>query len=483
MKLTIGLGFLFLFMQTNELFAQLVGEQHLEVETRSYSSTEGYLPFWLWANQKGMIDEQGKFHQLSLLKYVGAISDTSHQLKLSYGVSVVSDVSAGLRTTPTSATSAGSATGLQLNEVFFSIAYKKVLLKIGEQAVETQLNGLSTTNGDFNYSNNSRPYLSLLLGTNGFIHLFKDFSFSAVYEEALIRDQYEYIKNPNLHHKNLFLRWGNPEKLRITAGMDDYAWWGGTSPDPEYGKLPTGFGYYLRVIMCRPGGPTANWTERENAAGNHLGQWKLTIEKEIDNHSFSFYLMHPIEDRSGIKWQNYQDNLYGMFWENKQKRTLISSALVEFYFTRNQNVHPTNSITYPSGQWAINYFNHYIYTSGFTYKGNVIGAPLFYPVVYDSAGKIIGIANTRFYAFHGGIDGSILPRDHYKFLVTYSLNSGIWNSYPNKLKRISSLFEYSYSWNTSIGINCGLAHDFTSQGGVSKQVLGGYVGVNWKILP
>jgi len=234
--------------------------------------------------------------------------------------------------------------------------------------------------------------------------------------------------------------------------------------------------------MCRPGGPTAPWTERENAAGNHLGQWKLSLEKEIDNQSFIFYLMHPVEDRSGIKWQNYQDNLYGLFWKNKQKQALISSALVEFYFTRNQNVHPTNSIIPPEGQGAINYFNHGVYLSGFTYKGNVIGAPLFYPVMYDSNGKVMGIANTRFYAFHGGVAGSIFPWDHYKLLLTYSMNSGIWNSYINRLKRLSSLFEYSYSCNRHIGVNCDLAHDFTSQGGSQKQVLGGYVGVNWKII-
>ena len=448
----------------NELYSQAVSEQHLEVETRSYSSTKGYFPFWLWANQKGMIAEQGKFHQLSLLKYTGAITDTAHQLKLSYGVTVVSD-------------------GFQLNEAFFSIAYKKVLLKIGEQAAETQLNGLSATNGDFDYSNNSRPYPSLLLGTNGFIHLFKNFSFSAVYEEALIRDQYEYIKNPNLHHKNIFLRWGDPEKLRITAGMDDYAWWGGASPDPQYGKLPTGFSDYLRVIQCQPGGPNAPLTEKDNAAGNHLGQWKLTIEKEIDNQSFAFYLMHPVEDRSGIKWRNYQDNLYGMFWENKKKQSLISSALVEFYFTRNQNVHPTNLIIPPHDQWPTNYFNHEVYISGFTYKGKVIGAPLLYPVVYDMNGKVIGIANNRFYAFHGGVGGSIFPGDRYKLLLTYSMNSGIWNSYINRLKRISSLFEYAWSFNRNLGVNCGVAHDFTIQGRVYKHVVGGYVGVNWKIMP
>ena len=65
MKLAIYFSLFFLFIQMNELYAQVVSEQHLEVETRIYSSTKSYLPFWLWANQKGMIADQGKFHQLS----------------------------------------------------------------------------------------------------------------------------------------------------------------------------------------------------------------------------------------------------------------------------------------------------------------------------------------------------------------------------------------------------------------------------------
>ncbi len=480
LKLSICLVYLVILIPSNTLFAQTTSEQHLDFETRSYFSSQNYLPFWLWANQKGIIQEQGKYHQTSILKFEGSASNISHKLKLNYGVSLVSDLSA-----PSTS---------QINEAFLSVGYKKVFLKIGEQATQTELGGLSATNGDFYYSNNSRPYPSIQFGTNGFLPLFKNVSFSAIYEEALIRDQFEYIKNPNLHHKNLFVRWDNHKSLKVTLGMDDYAWWGGTSPNPAYGKLPYGFSDYLRVIMCRSGGPNAPETERDNAAGNHLGQYKLTIEKEIANQSFLFYLCHPIEDRSGIKWQNYPDNLYGLSWTKKQEQSLISSALLEFYFTRNQNVHPTNSIIPPAGQWPVDYFNHYVYISGYTYKGNVIGVPLFYPVIHDANGKVVGIANTRFYAFHGGFSGNIIPNDHYKVMLTYSVNSGIWNSYPNKLKRLSALFEYNYSLNKKIGINCGLAHDYSNQrkddkndythpGNTSKQVLGGYFGICWRLIP
>ena len=476
MKLSIFLIFSLIFIQTNDLLAQMTNEQHLELEAHSYSSSQDDLPFWLWANQKGRISEHGKYHQLGLLNFDGALSDTTHHLKVMYGISLVADVTS-------KSSSPGTSGGEQLNEAFLSIAYKKILLKIGEKATETQLESLSATNGDFYYSNNSRPYPSLLLGTNGFTQLFKNFSFSAVYEEALIRDQFEFIKNPNLHHKNLYLRWGISEKLRITAGLDDYAWWGGTSSIPEHGRLPTGFKDYLRVVLCQPGRANSYKAERDNAAGNHLGQWKLTIEKEIYNQSFLFYLCHPVEERSGNKWQNYPDNLYGLFWKKKQKQSLISSVLIEFYFTRNQNMPSSNSASGIGGSGPVNYFNHFIYFSGFTYKGNVIGVPLFYPVLYDDNGKIIAIANTRFYAFHGGIGGSIVPSDHYKLLVTYSMNSGRWlNPYPSRLMRLSSLFEYTYSCNTHLGVNFGLAHDYIHQGTDNKQVLGGYIGVGWKFF-
>ena len=301
LKLSTCLFYIILLIQPANLFAQAVSERHWEIEIRSYSSSQDDLPFWLWANQKGMVGQQEKYHHFCMMKYEGTVSDTAHELKLSYGVLLTSD----LTTRSTS----------QINEAFLSIGYKKVLFKIGEQAAKTEMAGLSATNGDFCYSNNSRPYPSVLLGTNGFVKLFKNVSFSALYEEALIRDQYEYIKNPNLHHKNLFFRWGNPKKLRITAGMDDYAWWGGTSPNPVYGKLPSGFSDYLNVIMCRSRGSNAPETERDQVAGNHLGQYKLTIEKEIANQSLLFYVCHPIEDHSSVKWQNYPDNLYGLFWK------------------------------------------------------------------------------------------------------------------------------------------------------------------------
>lgn len=91
-KLSIYLVCTIILIFSNNLFAQTVSEQHLEFEIRSYSSSQDHLPFWIWANQKGMVGQQEQYHHFCLLKYEGFISDTVHKLKLNYGVSLVSDL-------------------------------------------------------------------------------------------------------------------------------------------------------------------------------------------------------------------------------------------------------------------------------------------------------------------------------------------------------------------------------------------------------
>ena len=91
-----------------------------------------------------------------------------------------------------------------------------------------------------------------------------------------------------------------------------------------------------------------------------------------------------------------------------------------------------------------NYYNHYIYQSGWTNNGRVIGNPLF------TLGKNIGrysngvyIINNRLKAHHFGFLGSIFEKINYKILFTYSENFG---TYPdedyfksnNKLYRFQS---------------------------------------------
>ena len=75
-----------------------------------------------------------------------------------------------------------------------------------------------------------------------------------------------------------------------------------------------------------------------------------------------------------------------------------------------------------------NYYNHYIYQSGWTNNGRVIGNPLF------TMGSNIGrysngeyIINNRLKAHHFGFLGSISDKINYKILFTYSENFGTYS--------------------------------------------------------
>ena len=77
-----------------------------------------------------------------------------------------------------------------------------------------------------------------------------------------------------------------------------------------------------------------------------------------------------------------------------------------------------------------NYFNHYIYQSGWTYNNRMIGNPLF--TVGKNPGRYsdgIYIINNRIKAHHFGLAGKIRHNANYRILFTYSKNYG---TYPDK---------------------------------------------------
>ena len=105
-----------------------------------------------------------------------------------------------------------------------------------------------------------------------------------------------------------------------------------------------------------------------------------------------------------------------------------------------------------------NYYNHYIYQSGWTYSGRVIGNPLFTlgsnPGHYNDR---IYIVNNRLIAHHIGLSGDFSPQIKYKLLATFSKNYGIYYDqdrfkrlnnpykYDGGIKQISALLEFNFT--------------------------------------
>ena len=241
-------------------------------------------------------------------------------------------------------------------------------------------------------------------------------------------DDVRFVDNTNLHHKSLHLKSTLSPTLEVITGIDHYAQWGGTSP--EYGPQPSSFKDYIKILFGAEGGGSATLNDQFNALGNHLGAYLLQVNYKGQNANYIFYYSHPFEDTSGREMANWQDGLYGVFVDFKKEKSIVSSLLLEFTYTRDMSASGylsggTVQNTISAGD---NYFNNGIYKSGWTYHGNSIGSPYFTPKPEDEEGITRGVivGDNRFAAFNIGANGYVknLP---YKVLLSHTTYYGYFN--------------------------------------------------------
>jgi len=60
---------------------------------------------------------------------------------------------------------------------------------------------------------------------------------AGLYEDGVLNDR-RAVRKAKLHHKNLFLQYGNPQKLQFTFGIDHFVFWGGYTPDEDFPENP-----------------------------------------------------------------------------------------------------------------------------------------------------------------------------------------------------------------------------------------------------
>lgn len=173
--------------------------------------------------------------------------------------------------------------------------------------------------------------------------------------------------NTYLHQKSLWIRFGKPKNsIRFFSGFSDNALWG-----DEY-KLHSSFNLskaqrYWSVISGKV------W--ENSKVGNHLGTIDARIEIETKRYIISTYRQFFYD--VGALWHlaNVSDGLMGLTIEDKQnnKSFILKKVLFEFLYTKNQGGEEWSKPT-PTGNE--NYYNHYIYNYGWSYKGQALGIPL-----------------------------------------------------------------------------------------------------------
>lgn len=397
-----------------------------DVSLYGSGATHG-LPFWAGTNRRGLVPENlstGKSRNITgygsnrggmagfMTAGAGMAYMTRPEIVISAGLSV-----AGYGV-------ADSWKGM-IDRLYFGLSWKKLHLDIGMKDRSQDYNGLSLTGGDLAYSGNARNFPGYNLSTD-FIYLpwtKKIIGFKANFADYMMIDK-RYTDKALLHNEALFLKITPVECISLTLGLEMWSQWSGTSP--KYGKQPSSFNDYLKILFGKSGGDDATKSDQINALGNHLGRELIRIDWNAGNFTLTFQHDIPFEDKSGMRFLNFPDGVNTLNFSFRNRDRWVTDILLEYVYTKWQSGPHHNDPDNPEIVLGGNdsYFNNGEYRSGWTYYGKTIGLPLLTPMPENEDGMVLGVSNNRVSAWHFGIRGKAARLIPYRFLFTYSRNFG-----------------------------------------------------------
>lgn len=380
-----------------------------ELKNKTLIGSDAGQAFWHTANQLGKINTSYAFQNQSEL---GIFSTSKRENQWNYhaGALLLGTLS--------------TESEVQINQAYGGFSFKRWAFTGGLWADQVELMGLSTSNGNMARSLNARPLPKIRFHTQGFVPFFGNpnwLDFKAEYDEGILND-HRYVSNTHLHHKAFHARLKPGTQWTFDLGLEHFVMWGGTSSNPNVGRLPSSFKDYLIYVSGSRGDEDFLETDRINVAGNQYGSYQVRIEKKFEKATAGFNLSHPFEDLSGVNMRNWTDMLLAVYVRFHNEELPINALLYEFTDTRNQSVKGWKNVI-PIGQGIEpdTYYTHGIYRSGVTYHQRAMSSPLFEPLRIEND-LARGPLYTRFYAHHLGATGKIGQQVAWKTLVTQSFH-------------------------------------------------------------
>lgn len=463
--------------------AQEAGSRQLiqtETELGGWAATAQPMPFWLRANQYGIVPDATPAVTLRLgirkdYQTPDTLTKRSHRFGWSFGLNPL--------------VNAGRRTQVLLPEAYVAIKFGAIELSVGRRRQLTGLGDSTLSSGFMIGSGNALPIPKLQLATRGYVpigFLKKWVAINAGYAHGWFN--VPYIQGSYLHQKYLYWRFGKPSStVKVHVGINHQAQWGGRADyllaDPNIavnGKLPASLKYYPYVVFAINPGEWANddYTSFDGAyrIGNHVGSIDGAIEIQNSSGNWLLYHQHVYEDVSGLLFINAPDGLTGLRWKrNEPLSTGIQHVVVEYLGTLNQSG-STFDLT-SAYQGNDNYFNHGQYREGWSYLGRSIGTPFIAPgnELKTSATGGEFFPNNRVQAWYVGATGNWRNRLTWTTRLAYSRNHGTYaNPYPSPVGQFSGLLAAQLPLPVWSGtrLNVSLAID---QGDLLPSTIGSYV--------
>jgi hypothetical protein len=412
------------------------------VELAGLINTSGRNPFWLTTNQWGVVPagNAGSF-RVGMHQYWTLLKNKNQNpaLRAELAIDAVGNL--------------GENSQLFLPQAFGSIRYGNWGLSVGRWQQTVGLADSTLGTGSYSVSGNSVPLPKVQLGLVDYtsVPFTKNwFAIKGFYSEGWFESGRPITSELRLHQKQLYGRLAKPGgKILLYAGFNHQVQWGGKSPyETTAGQMPKSFNDYLRVITGTRGTShsSANFFDRSNRVGNHLGTIDFAIEIDSKKANYFFYRQNIYEDGSLYFLASSADGLNGVRIRrkgNSKSRFSIREVVFEGLYTKSQGG-PSFIINRDRKRGKDNYFNHAQVRDGWSYNGRTIGTPFItptsetiwkYPKYADAF-----TSNNRVWVLHTGLRGTFLNRYEWSTKLSYSSNAGVYDlPFPKTIYQFSGL--------------------------------------------
>jgi hypothetical protein len=452
-------------------------------EVSTLASSSERTPFWLHANQFGIIATKapatnihGVFEHFVPIGY----SKKTRRWRIGGAIEVAANISA--------------KTEILVPQLNGSIRYKNFELFVGRKKQWIGLADSTLGSGSYIWSTNAMPIPKIQIGTIGFVSVPMTngwLSVNGFYSEGFFESKRQTTSELKLHQKMLYVRIGqNDSRVKLYGGFNHQVQWGGKSSYLTIdGKMPTGWGNYYRIITGKPGDANqiVNSFDDGNRVGNHLGTIDLGVEVETFSTSFFVYRQNIYEDGTLYALTNIKDGLNGIRFRRKNSYGAafeVTEGVFEFLFTKSQGGPEFNVENYviKRGDFGRdNYFNNSQIRDGWSYYNRTIGTP-FIPPTSDTDFRWPKYAdfftsNNRVSAFHAGLRGRLLNHIFWVTKLSYSTNIGTYDGpFSQTARQFSGLISMQRKINILDGmtIRASFAADI---GQLYRPSFGGMIGI------
>lgn len=400
------------------------------IELAALQSSIDRTPFWLQANQFGVVPRGGSVISIRAgvdrLWSLSSRSSATNEWQAGFGVEAVGN------------TFFSNKSNILLPQAYGTVRYGNWELYAGRKKQYIGLADSTLGTGSYAWSGNALPIPKVQLGLTQFTTVPLTRGWLAVQgfiAHGWFENSRPITKDLKFHQKALYFRLAKPSgHLRFYGGINHQAQWGGKTPyETLNNQMPNRFSDFLRVLIGDPFSPPADssyYFFDEARVGNHLGSLDVGFEVEGYGVTWFLYRQNIYEDGSLFRLENIKDGLNGIRIRRKNhygSNVELTEGLFEILYTKNQS--GTQFIFNRGIFGRDNYFNHAQVRDGWSYFDRTIGTP-FIPPTSDTSPlwpAYSYTSNNRVWVLHLGLKGTFLQKYVWSTKLSYSSNAGTYD--------------------------------------------------------